>query len=139
GGASRRGWRPEIERQGILRLVGALELRGLLGRERESHRLDGILEVMGLGGADDRGGYVGLGEQPGDAPLRPATSALTRYSRYCVDHRFIGLSVESVSGHGRVRANGARPAARGQQSAPDGAVGDEPDALLAAQGNHLAL
>jgi len=58
------------------------EFGDLLCAEGELDTGDGILEVAGADGADDRGGYRRLPGDPGEGDLRAGSSRRSRRSRY---------------------------------------------------------
>ena len=74
-----------------VRNIGRLELRHLGGGELEVERRDGIVQMLGLGGADDRCGDAGLADQPGESDLRAGNASCGRDGGDRLDHLAIGL------------------------------------------------
>ena len=68
-----------------VRLVGFFEAGDFFRSELQVHGGQGILKLVGLAGADDRGGDAGFAEDPGQGYLRVLDAARLRDLRNTVD------------------------------------------------------
>ena len=129
-----RGWARRASRRGDL-VLGQLER---LGGQR-------ILEMLLLGGADDRRRDTGLGEQPGQGDLRRRHVAGGGDLHDGVDDVEVRRLVVEVVGEGVGARAGRESPTRsprpvpGQHPTHQGAPRDAPHTLVEAERNHLAL
>src|SRR3954469_14334557 len=127
-----------------MRNVRLLEAQHVLGAHVELGRGKRVLEVLELRRPDDRCRHAGAVQQPRERELRRRHAALGRDLRDAVgDVEVLGPAVERVGelvGLRSRRAPLAGSRARPRQEAPrERAPRDDPDALVEAQRDHLAL
>ena len=98
-----------------------------------------------LGGADDRRGDAGLLQQPGERDLRRLDAAPGGDCGDAVDHGEVARAGSTACGRSRpawralVSPLLAAAAVAGEEAAGQRAPGDDADALVAAEREHLAL
>ena len=104
-----------------MRHIRLLQGGYLAGRKFYVHRCESVVEVVQLGGADDRGGDDRLGEQPGQRHLRPWNPPRPRNLGDAVDDLAVCLggfpeeplvSVVSLGADARVVSIPGQPPAR---------------------------
>jgi len=127
-----------------VRLVRLLEPVDLLGAERQLLGGEGILQVMELGGPDDRRRHRRPVQQPRQRHLRGWHAALRRHLIGPRHHVEVDLRlVQRVRERVGLRAGGeALPRTRavaGEHAPGQRAPGDHSNSLVDALGNHLAL
>src|SRR6516225_10620696 len=65
--------------------IRRLQRGNLVGRKCHVHRCESVVEMVQLGGTDDRRGDDRLGEQPGQCHLRPRNAARSGNLGYAID------------------------------------------------------
>ena len=126
-----------------MRLVGFLKRRHFLGAEGDVNGGKALLEMMELGGADDRGGDARRLQNPGAGDLGGRDAALAGHFL----HRGGNLEIVVAEIHllGKIvglRPSGCRPliftlAVAGEKSPRQRAPRNDPHPLIQAQRNHL--
>src|SRR5215208_3286879 len=124
--------------------VRLLELPDFLLRKLDLQCGNGLIEMVHLGRADDRRGNIGLADEPRQRDLGTGHAALFGNVCNIVRHLKIFIAeVEAVPKWIAVGAHGLTASAAFaipcKEAARQRAPGDQSDALIDAQGNHLAF
>ncbi len=105
-------------------------------------RCDGIVQLRGLGGADDGRGYTALGQYPGQCDLRHRHPALCGQLFHGIDHATVFLFrrlVKRLAGNVGSGPLGLLTMGPGQPAACHRAPRHQADPLIDTQRDHLAL
>ena len=127
-----------------MRHVRRFERRHLLGGELDRKRGDGVVDLVGLGGADDRRRDTGLVQQPGQCHLSRLRTQLIGDLGAALGHREVGVAVihrvrERIAARARRLAGLVAAAVARQEAARQRAPWDQADALVETERDHLAL